>query len=117
MCDSAHGVYIIGGFHSPDLVGDLGDDIIGPPCEYPVDHAHSMVLILVLGRTIRSSIIQASSSIDSPNPMTIITVAVSWCEGMYPIPDQAAVLVIIKRADDRSHVRPGAHPCIVYTEG
>ena len=86
-CDSAHWVHVVGGFNSPDLVRDLGDDIIGTPCEHSVDHAHSMILILVLGRTIRSSIIQTSGSIDRPNPMTIITAVVSWCEGVYPVPN------------------------------
>ena len=86
-CDSAHRVHIVGGFHTPNPVGDLGDDIIGSPCEYPVDHVYSTMLILVLGRTMRSSIIQASGSIHGPNPMTIVIAVVSWCEGMYPIPD------------------------------
>ena len=86
-CHPAHGVHVIGGFHTPNLVSDLGDDIIGPPCEYPVDHAYSTMLILVLGRIMRSSIIQASGSIHGPNPMTIVIAVVSWCESMHPIPD------------------------------
>ena len=86
-CHPAHRIHIIRSIHASNLVRDLGDDIIGTPCEHSVDHTHSMVLILLLGRTSRSSIIQASGSIDRPSPMTIITAVVSWCEGVYPVPN------------------------------
>ncbi|MFC2285062.1 MAG: hypothetical protein ACFNLH_06010 [Corynebacterium matruchotii] len=71
-------------------LGDAGTgDIISTPCEHPVDHTHSMVLILLLRRTSRSSIIQSSGSIYKPNPMTIITAGGTWCESMHSVPDQA----------------------------
>ena len=76
-CHPAHHIYVIGGFHTPDLVRDLGDDIIGPPCEHPVDHTHGMVLILMLRRIIMDT------SICGISTMLFVT----WCKGVYPVSD------------------------------
>jgi hypothetical protein len=76
-CDSAHGVYIVGGFHTPNLIGYLDDDIIGPPCEHPINHTHSMILILMLRSIIMDTSICGISTM----------LVVSWCKGVYPVPD------------------------------